>query len=460
MRYLPETRILLGTQLVFNVGFYAVIPFLAGAMGGDFGLDAAAVGLVLGARTFSQQGMFLFGGLLADRWGARRAILTGCLVRIAGYATLAAASDFTLFLLGAVLTGAGGALFSPALESRLSHADRAEHTDERGPGKGRRSVFVWLAITGEMGALAGPLLGAALLGWGFDAALAAGIAVFVAVTVLLWFRLPVAPAAVSAGAPKTSGAGKQEAAPAQSRGALGCLKNRRFVAFCLLASTNMVAYNQMYFAFPLELERRGLDASWLAMLFLLASVLTLLLQLPVAAAGQRLGPGRTMSAGFLLVGAALAAAAVTSVDAGSVPAEASGSAPGVSSPAVSVALMAGIVGALILGHMLLTPTILSLIPRFIPAKGPASGRGAYYGLSATCGGVAVLAGNAVLGWLLDLTDRHHWWPGTPWLPMIGLAVLAALTLPRLLQGLHRGTTHGSAAAAPEATAPEARARPN
>lgn len=163
--------------------------------------------------------MFLFGGLLADRWGARRAILAGCLVRIAGYATLAAASDFTLFLLGAVLTGAGGALFSPALESQLSHADRAhaDETEGRAPGKGRRSVFVWLAITGEMGALAGPLLGAALLGWGFDAALAAGIAIFVAVTVLLWFRLPAGPP----GKPKAAGAGEPEAAPGQSRGALG-----------------------------------------------------------------------------------------------------------------------------------------------------------------------------------------------------------------------------------------------
>ncbi|RAM36160.1 MFS transporter [Arthrobacter globiformis] len=438
--------------MVFNLGFYAVIPFLAGAMGGDYGLDAAAVGLVLGARTFSQQGMFLFGGLLADRWGARRAILTGCLVRIAGYATLAAASDFTLFLLGAVLTGAGGALFSPALESQLSHADRAHadraHADAtkgRAAGKGRRSVFVWLAITGEMGALAGPLLGAALLGWGFDAALAAGIAVFVAVTVLLWFRLP----ARSPGKPKTAGAGEPEASPGQSRSALGCLKDRRFVAFCLLASTNMVAYNQLYFAFPLELDRRGLDGSWLAMLFLLASVLTLLLQLPVAAVGQWLGAGRAMSAGFLLVAAALAAAALTSVQAeadGAVAGDSGvgGAAPTGSTQAGAVALMAGIVGALILGHMLLRPTILSLIPRFIPPEGAASGRGAYYGLSATCGGIAVLAGNALLGWLLDLTDRNHWWPGTPWLPMVGLAVLAALMLPRLLQGIHRGSTLGTA----------------
>ena len=110
----------------------------------------------------------------------------------------------------------------------------------------------------------------------------------------------------------------------------------------------------------------------------------------------------------------------------------------------AVALMAGIVGTLILGHMLLTPTILSLIPRFIPLEGAASGRGAYYGLSATCGGIAVLAGNALLGWLLDLTERNHWWPGTPWLPMVGLAVLAALMLPRLLHGIHRTSTLGTA----------------
>lgn len=424
-RYRAETRTLLGAQLVFNLGFYAVIPFLAGAMGDEYGLDAAAVGLVLGARTFSQQGMFLVGGLLADRWGARRAILIGCLVRIAGYAALAAASNFSLFLLGAVLTGAGGALFSPALESQLSQADRvsehsaAEHSKAEGSKpagkKSRRSVFVWLAITGEIGALAGPLLGAFLLGWGFDAALTLGIGIFSAVTVLLWFRLP-------ATTPRKL---RTERAPGQDapHGALGCLRNRRFVLFCLLASTNMLAYNQLYFAVPLELGRRGLDDSWLAMLFLLASVLTLVLQLPVSAAGHRLGPGRALSVGFVLLGGAFVAAALTAEPAGS-----SGN---------SIAPLAGTITLLILGHMLITPTILSLIPKFVPAdlpgQGPASGRGAYYGLAATCGGVSVLAGNAVMGQLLDLTDRLGWWPGTPWAPPVLLALLAALALPRVLR---------------------------
>lgn len=450
-RYPSETRTLLGAQLVFNLGFYAVIPFLAGAMGGDYGLDAAAVGLVLGARTFSQQGMFLFGGLLADRWGARRAILTGCLVRIAGYATLAAASDFTLFLLGAVLTGAGGALFSPALESQLSHADRSRQvprtsrTPSNADGrKGGRSVFVWLAITGEIGALLGPLLGAALLGWGFDAALAAGIAVFAAVTILLWFRLP---ADVPVRRPQE---GEAEVEARRPGDALACLRNRRFVAFCLLASTSMLAYNQLYFAFPLELGRRGLESSWLAVLFLTASVMTLLLQLPVAAMGQRIGPGRAVSVGFLLMASAMGITALTAVAAGTRSEasgwDAQGAGPAIAGVPHAAVLMVCIVGVLMLGHMLIRPTVLALIPSFIPeSAGAGAGRGAYYGLSATCGGVAVLAGNALLGWLLDLTDRHHWWPGTPWLPLIALALLAALLLPKLLHGSHPALRHPESA---------------
>jgi MFS family permease len=167
------------------------------------------------------------------------------------------------------------------------------------------------------------------------------------------------------------------------------------------------------------LGRRGLDGAWLGALFLLASALTLLLQLPAAAVAQRLGPGRTLSAGFVLLAAAFAVASVTSVH------------PGPSG--TSLAPLAGTVAVLILGRMLLTPTILSLVPSFVPAEGPAPGRGAYFGLAATCGGIAVLAGNAVLGRLLDLTDRHHWWPGTPWVPLVLLAALSAAALPAVLR---------------------------
>lgn len=409
--YPRETRALLGAQLIFNLGFYAVVPFLAGAMASEFGMTAAAIGIVLGARTFSQQGMFLIGGLLADRWGARRSILAGCLVRIAGYAVLLGAADFTLFLIGAVLTGVGGALFSPALEAQLSHAD-----DPTGPSRGtsgRRSVFVWLAIIGEAGAVVGPVLGSALLGWGLDAALTAGIAVFSAVTVLLWWRLPAEPRR-----PRRPENTPDDGAP-ESGWIPACLRTPRFVLFCALVSVNLLAYNQLYFAIPVELERRGLAPEWLGALFLLASLLTLSLQLPVAAAARRIGPGATLAGGFGLVGAAFVVLAGLSDHTGD------GAPSAVMPVAVTVAV-------LVLGHMMITPTVLSLVPTFIPARHGASCRGAYYGLVATCGGVAVLAGNVVLGRLVDAVDLHHWWAGLPWTPLVLLALLSAVALPRVL----------------------------
>ncbi|MEV7473914.1 MFS transporter [Pseudarthrobacter oxydans] len=130
----PASGLLLASQLVFNIGFYAVVPFLALVMTRDFGLAATAVGIVLGARVFSQQGLFLVGGMIMDRWGARRAMLAGCLVRVSGYLTLAMAGSFPLFLLGAVLTGMGGALFSPALESLVGKAEeRRRSTTGKAP---------------------------------------------------------------------------------------------------------------------------------------------------------------------------------------------------------------------------------------------------------------------------------------------------------------------------------------
>lgn len=62
-------QVLMVNQFSINVGFYMLMPYLAGYLAGPLGLAAWAVGLVLGMRNFSQQGMFLLGGTLADRLG-------------------------------------------------------------------------------------------------------------------------------------------------------------------------------------------------------------------------------------------------------------------------------------------------------------------------------------------------------------------------------------------------------
>lgn len=64
--------------------------------------------------------MFIIGGTLADRYGAKAIILAGCVVRVAGYLLLACATSLWPIILGACLTGVGGALFSPSIEALLA----------------------------------------------------------------------------------------------------------------------------------------------------------------------------------------------------------------------------------------------------------------------------------------------------------------------------------------------------
>ncbi|MEW5535419.1 MFS transporter, partial [Streptomyces virginiae] len=65
--YDRSVRLLMVNQFTINLGFYMLMPYLASHLSGPLGLAGWIVGLVLGVRNFSQQGMFLIGGTLADR---------------------------------------------------------------------------------------------------------------------------------------------------------------------------------------------------------------------------------------------------------------------------------------------------------------------------------------------------------------------------------------------------------
>ena len=127
-------------------------------------LSGGLIGLVLGLRTFSQQGMFIVGGALSDRFGAKSVILSGCIVRVVGYLLLAFGQSLWPVILGACLTGVGGALFSPSIEALLAKAGTQSEA------KGKRSRAEWFAlfaVCGELGAVLGPVMGALLTGLGF-----------------------------------------------------------------------------------------------------------------------------------------------------------------------------------------------------------------------------------------------------------------------------------------------------
>lgn len=349
-----EARGLIASQLVFNIGFYTVMPFLVVILRDDHAQSAAAIGVVLGARTLSQQGLFLVGGALADRWGSRPMIVLGCWVRAVGLWGLLVADGFAALLASAVVIGIGGALFSPALEAQLSR---------QSTGSGV-SPFVWLMTIGEVGAALGPLLGVWLLARGSGSSLIVAAVLFASMGILLWWRMP------SHGASRT-------VASVGVRSAL----HPRCLLFCGLASGNLLAYNQLYFLYPMVLGAHREHIT--AVLFAVMSVLTITTQLPIHRWLSTRSRITSIRLGFLSMGLGFVLVAIA----------------GTGTPAIiaSVVLMG-------LGHLILTPSHQQQV---LDLMHDDNAPGAHLGLLATTGGLAVFVGNWLLGLVTDRVGAQH-----------------------------------------------------
>jgi MFS family permease len=396
----PKPPLLLASSLVFNIGFYAVVPFLAIFLRDDLLLSGWAIGLVLGLRTFSQQGMFLLGGALSDRYGARIIILLGCVVRIAGFLLLGLSDTLAPVILGACLTGIGGALFSPSIEALLAQA--GTHSEKNGK-RSRAEWFALSAVCAELGAVLGPLLGALLSGYGFQPVALAGSGLFLIALLVLFFTLPATP---------------ERTAELKIVPWWQTFRQPRFVAFIIAYSAYLFSYNQLYLALPVELRRSGGSEQDLGPLFVLASLLVIGLQMPLARFARRTGAARILPAGFGLLSAAFIAVALF---AWTIPPQ------GWLRLVPSVLLIT----LLTIGQMLIVPVGMDLIPRFAGQHN----LGAHYGALSSTGGVAVLAGNFLLGGLLDnaLTPS----PGAviPWLALAAVPFLSALAMWRICRQL-------------------------
>lgn len=170
----PAVRLLMANQFAINLAFYMLMPYLAAHLAGSLGLAAWAVGLVLGVRNLSQQGMFLIGGTLADRYGYKAPIMAGCLLRTLGFGLLGWVDTLPALIVASAATGFAGALFNPAVRAYLA----AEAWDRR------VDAFATFNVYYQAGMLLGPLVGLALLAADFRAVCAAAALIFAALTLL------------------------------------------------------------------------------------------------------------------------------------------------------------------------------------------------------------------------------------------------------------------------------------
>ncbi|MFC8706029.1 MFS transporter [Streptomyces anulatus] len=419
----PYLRLLTVTQFAFNIGFYAVLPYLATHLGSGLGMAGWLVGLVLGLRTFSQQGLFVVGGALTDRYGPRPVVLAGCALRITGFGWLAVAGSTVTVIAAVLLIGFAAALFSPAVESE---AAREAVRHERDTGTPRAHVLALFSAAGQAGAFIGPLLGSLLLllGGGFRAACLAGAVVFVGVLAGHARLMPRADPVRKRererererGLDRTPASDTVTRTAQRGRSSWRAVfTNRPFLLLCLAYSGYLVSYNQLYLSLPVEVERATGSGAALGWLFALSSLLVVVAQVPLTRfSAHRIAPRTALVTGLAVVAAGFAAVPLT-------PAGPGGLLPG-----------AALVVLLTLGQMLLVPAARGLVPDLVDDRQLGLATGALSSVS----GIAVLVGSAATGALLDVPAPVRW-AVLAAIPLAGAAL--AFTLPVGRGGKEQGT---------------------
>ncbi|MFC9990683.1 MFS transporter [Streptomyces rubiginosohelvolus] len=365
-------------QFAINLAFYMLMPYLAAHLAGELGLAAWAVGLVLGVRNFSQQGMFLIGGTLADRFGYKAPILAGCLLRTGGFALLGWVDNLPALIAASAATGFAGALFNPAVRAYLA----AE------AGERRVDAFATFNVYYQAGMLLGPLVGLALLAADFRLVCTVAAAIFAALTLLQARALPARRATTTKDSDNSDGAGGVLAQWRQ------VAANRPFLLFSLAMIGSYVLTFQVYLALPMAAGATlGADGTKVTSgLFVLSAAVAVAGQLKLTAwAKERWSREQAMVRGLATMGLAFTPLALAPTG------------PGVWQRAIELTALAAAVVLLAAGSAVVYPlemdTVVALAGNRLVST--------HYGLYNTVSGLGITLGNLATGALWDFATAHH-----------------------------------------------------
>ncbi|MDR2360247.1 MAG: MFS transporter [Oscillospiraceae bacterium] len=265
------------------IGFDMIMPLIIGHYVNDIGFTATAVALALAIRQFSQQGLALVGGALADRFQIRTLIGMGVFLRAIGFSALAFANSYGLLLIAMALIGLGGVFFEMPYQAAI-----AVLTDEK-----NRSRYYSLnnTITGIAGAI-GPLLGVALLRLDFKY-----VCFGAALCFLMNFGLAclIMPPIV-----------RTEKSFAVIPAIKKISKDRRYLLFVLTMMVFWLAASQIDITYPLRVEEIYGSTDGVGVMYMVYAVVMAVLQyLLVALMSRKFSSRQSVVIGVFIIAAAL-----------------------------------------------------------------------------------------------------------------------------------------------------------
>ncbi|EKN3596198.1 multidrug efflux MFS transporter MdtH [Yersinia enterocolitica] len=250
---------LLLDNLLVVLGFFVVFPLISIRFVDQLGWAAVLVGLALGLRQLVQQGLGIFGGAIADRFGAKPMIVTGMLMRAAGFALMAMADEPWILWLACALSGLGGTLFDPP---RTALVIKLTRPHERG------RFYSLLMMQDSAGAVIGALIGSWLLQYDFHFVCWAGAVIFILaagwnVWLLPAYRISTVRAPMK-------------------EGLMRVLRDRRFVTYVLTLTGYYMLSVQVMLMLPIVVNEIAGSPAAVKWMYAIEAALSLTLLYPIA----------------------------------------------------------------------------------------------------------------------------------------------------------------------------------
>ncbi|ESP90638.1 MULTISPECIES: MFS transporter [Pseudoalteromonas] len=387
-----EYRWMLIAAFVFNLGFYMLIPFLAGYLKQDLLLSATLVGVVLGVRSFCQQGLFLVGGLLADLFGEKKLIVIGCLLRALGFCLFLFSDVTAILFLAAFLTGFAGALFTPAAQAYFSKQQVLS----------RAQMFSLVGVARNGGELLGPVCGLLLLNISFDILCIVSALPFAMFAVVFTLLIPQHQKQQQSDQTNASSSSKQGGVKAM---VAGVLSNREFLKFSAVMAGYFMLINQISFAIPMHIVNQQGAPQDVAWVLTLCALISIFLQFPVTKLCERwLSPKQWISIGIALMGVSF----LTLIPSWPY------------SQGVLYYLPLSLLAVIFtVGTMVSFPFIMSQISELAKDKSVAT----HYGFFYLFAGVGLIAGSSVVGVAFDLSNINE---HLAWYCLIFIGLITAI----------------------------------
>ena len=251
--------LLAGTFLMWG-GFFMVVPLIGVHFVNDLGWAASSIGLILAVRQFGQQGLTVFGGAFADKFGVRGLILAGLLLRALGFTAMGFATNFATLLLANMLAALGGALFEAPRNAAIA-ALTQDHN--------RARFYALGGVVGNLGMTIGPLVGTLLFKTSFTTVALVSAGCYTLTLLLTSLFLPNV---------RTSSGNNDN-----PLGGLGVVfKDSRFVQFTVFLMGYWLMWAQFSIAISLAVVAVSHSKDAISWVYTLNAGMSVLLQYPVS----------------------------------------------------------------------------------------------------------------------------------------------------------------------------------